>query len=548
MFSGKGLKRLCRYAAVKETVKSRTVDRLIKWGGIFPCAATLALGITGCASTPSELGRRQPVTGRLQTHIISGAERSDTNAFNRSQQLLSRAGWKVQTQNGPQSVWKKWNTPLYKRSKQAETRGSAEMHALPPDQSQRTSVNGGKAASTDGKNRSRKPTGSGANEKNAEKSRSKVGESIQRLVPVEEAKIASLRPGGKALPVTVVKLLDHRVILIWKLRNYGGPTVSVQPAGVSGLAGRQVNRKPTDLSPLVSVIQYQLGTTGNVQALPHQNTLVITCPAGRLRFMENLLNKLDVPQPQVELTAEIFEVDNNFDYQQGAKVLLQHISNGNAQSVLSTFDTQQLLQSVAQGTTYQGSLIGMLQKFQSAGVSLNISVQLLAKSGLLKIIASPRLMVASGQDGYMLAGEEFPVQSLTVNNNTVIISTQYKPVGTQLYITPQTIGLHQVKLHIVSEVSSISGFIPMAHLSNIKPTTGLVNPVIKLREAQTDVSIKKGDTLVISGLRKVRTFTRKNEIPVLGDIPLLGNLFKSMRSQQQLTDLYFFITPHFIKR
>ena len=547
MFSGKGFTRLCRYAVVKETVKSRTVDRLIKWGGIFPCAAILALGITGCASTPSELSRHQPVTGRLQTHIISGTVRSDTSAFNRSQQLLTRAGWKVQTQNGPQSVWKKWNTPLYKRSKQAETQGSTEMHALPPDQSQRTSGNGEKATSTDGKNRSRKPIGGGANEKNAEKSKSKAGESIQRLVPVG-AKIASLRPGGKALPVTVVKLLDHRVILIWKLRNYGGPTVSVQPDGVSGLAGHQVNRKPTDLSPLVSVIQYQLGTQGNVQALPHQNTLVITCPASRLRFMENLLNKLDVPQPQVELTAEIFEVDNNFDYQQGAKVLLQHISNGNAQSVLSTFDTQQLLQSVAQRTTYQGSLIGMLQQFQSAGVSLNVSVQLLAKSGLLKIIASPRLMVAAGQDGYMLAGEEFPVQSLTVTNNVVTISTQYKPVGTQLYITPQTIGLHRVKLHIVSEVSSISGFTPMAHLSTSKSTTGLVNPVIKLREAQTDVSVKKGDTLVISGLRKVRTFTRKNEIPVLGDIPLLGNLFKSMRSQQQLTDLYFFITPHLIKQ
>lgn len=547
MFSGKDFKRLCRYAVVKETGKSRTVDRLIKWGGIFPCAAILALGITGCASTPGEHGRHQPVTGRMQTHVISGTLRGDTSAFNRSQQLLTRAAWKMQTQNGPQSVWKKWNTPLYKRSKQAETQGSAEMHALPPDQSQRTSGNREKATSTDGKDRLRKPTGSAANEKNAEKSKSKVGESIQRLVPVG-AKIASLRPGGKALPVTVVKLLDHRVILIWKLRNYGGPTVSVQPDGVSGLAGHQVHRKPTDLSPLVSVIQYQLGTKGNVQALPHQNALVITCPAGRLRFMENLLNKLDVPQPQVELTAEIFEVDNNFDYQQGAKVLLQHISNGNAQSVLSTFDTQQLLQSVAQGTTYQGSLIGMLQQFQSAGVSLNISVQLLAKSGLLKIIASPRLMVAAGQDGYMLAGEEFPVQSLTVTNNVVTISTQYKPVGTQLYITPQTIGLHRVKLHIVSEVSSISGFMPMAHLSTSKSTTGLVNPVIKLREAQTDVSIKKGDTLVISGLRKVRTFTRENEIPVLGDIPLLGNLFKSMRSQQQLTDLYFFITPHFIKQ
>ena len=71
----------------------------------------------------------------------------------------------------------------------------------------------------------------------------------------------------------------------------------------------------------------------------------------------------------------------------------------------------------------------------------------------------------------------------------------------------------------------------------------MLNPVIDSREAETSVTVDDGSTLVISGLRMNRTTTREDKIPGLGDVPILGWLFKNHRTQQEQTDLYFFITP-----
>ena len=118
-----------------------------------------------------------------------------------------------------------------------------------------------------------------------------------------------------------------------------------------------------------------------------------------------------------------------------------------------------------------------------------------------------------------------------------------KPVGVQLYITPQAAGPEWVKLHTISIVSSISGFSPLPTLDGTDRPRVLINPIIDSREAETQVTVGDGDTLVISGLRMVRETTRENKVPGLGDMPVLGWLFKNHRTQQQLTDLYFFLTP-----
>ena len=100
-----------------------------------------------------------------------------------------------------------------------------------------------------------------------------------------------------------------------------------------------------------------------------------------------------------------------------------------------------------------------------------------------------------------------------------------------------------MKLHAISIVSNVAGFAPLPKINGSNPDKVLVNPIIESREAETAVTIGDGDTLVISGLRMARTVTRENKVPGLGDLPLLGWLFKNHRSQQQMTDLYFFVTP-----
>jgi len=104
-------------------------------------------------------------------------------------------------------------------------------------------------------------------------------------------------------------------------------------------------------------------------------------------------------------------------------------------------------------------------------------------------------------------------------------------------------GPNRVKLHTISIVSSVSGFSPLPTLEGNNNPRTLINPIIDSREAETAVTVDDGSTLVISGLRMVRMTTRENKIPGLGDLPVLGWMFKNHRTQQQQTDLYFFVTP-----
>jgi general secretion pathway protein D len=276
---------------------------------------------------------------------------------------------------------------------------------------------------------------------------------------------------------------------------------------------------------------------------------VITCGQELKQSTLDLLNRLDVAPRQVEITARIFEVSQDFDFQQGANLMLNRLASDGTQSALSTFSAKRFAEAAAAGATgpVNGSVLHLMQTFSDAGLSVDVTFQLLQETGLIKVVSSPRMTVAVGQTGYMLAGQEIPIQSANLVSNVVQTTTTYKPVGVQLYITPQAISNNTVKLHTISIVSAVNGFAPLPTLSGGTSAASelgtFVNPILDSREAETQVTIHDGDTLVISGLRMVRATTREEKIPGLGELPGLGWLFKNHRTQQQMTDLYFFVTP-----
>jgi type II secretory pathway component GspD/PulD (secretin) len=245
----------------------------------------------------------------------------------------------------------------------------------------------------------------------------------------------------------------------------------------------------------------------------------------------------------VQITAKIFEVSRDFDFQQGTELVLNRLVSDNSQQLVSTFSAKRFLDSVGGAAPTQGSVLKLMQAFSDAGVSVDASFQMLADAGMINVVSSPRMTVAVGQTGYMLAGQELPIQSANIVNNVLQTATSYKPVGVQLYVTPQAVGPSRVKLHTISIVSSVSGFSSLPTLQSGNSPRNLINPIIESREAETAVTVDDGSTLVISGLRMIRTTTRESKIPGLGDVPILGWMFKNHRTQQQQTDLYFFLTP-----
>lgn len=458
-----------------------------RWIGIIALSLWLYTA-GGCA-------QQQPanpyMTGYSLPTVVSGDSARDSAAYHASSRQLEPADWSTIQNKGPKPMLGDPNTT-------AVTDGTVSTHQL---QTKATTRAGHKA-------------GSGATTQ-----------------PIDES----------TLPMQSVTLPDGKARLIWNLQSYGGTVVTSARDG--GTARRTLTITPGDLAPLVAVLTAHLGSAGTVLPLPKENTLVITCDPAIRDSTVQLLAQIDVPPKQVEITAKIFEVSHDFDFQMGAELVANRLAADGTQNASSLFSTKRFLESqVPGGPPYQGSVISLMQTLQDAGISIDASFQILADVGLITVVSSPRMTVAAGNTGYMLAGQELPIQATYLINGVLQTSTTYKPVGAQLYITPQAMGNDQVKLHTVCIVSAVSGFAPLPTLTG-QNLGGLINPIIDSREAETAVTIDNGNTLVISGLKMMRTTTRENKIPGLGDLPMVGWMFKNHRSQQQMTDLYFFVTP-----
>lgn len=478
---------------------SATVRHWTKW--VLRAAVIGVMPLTwGCADTvkqTQELGKWGGGVDRPM--VLSGKPAHDTIVHNATDEQLSEADWKVLQALGPKAIWDRIG-----------------------------------AMSKSGRSRT---AGAGGNHSTTHPA------ALAKMTPATKP---SLTAAEIAAQTPTIPLPDGKIRMIYALKNYGGTTITATTDG--NTQRRNVTAKAPDLAPLVSALATQLGDGSTVAPLPNENTLIITCAPAMKESVVAMLAQLDQPPRQVEITAKMFEVSHDFDFQYGAQILLNRVAEDGTQSALSGFSTKQFANSLSQnGTTpasAEGSILKLMQVFQDAGISVDATFQLMADTGLINVVASPRMTVAAGQTGYMLAGSELPIQSSTITNGAVTQATTYKPVGVQLYITPQALGPDTVKLHAISVVSAVSGFVPLANMSGAEgPSKLLVNPVIDSREAETTVTLEDGNTLVFGGLRMIRSTSRESKIPGLGDIPGLGWLFKNHRSQRQQTDLYFFVTP-----
>jgi type II secretory pathway component GspD/PulD (secretin) len=347
--------------------------------------------------------------------------------------------------------------------------------------------------------------------------------------------------------VTVTQLEGDRVRFFYRMRNYGGPDVISKRHG--GTSRHQIQLTKGDLKPLIDLVSQELGDKGKVNALPKENTLVITCAKDRKDQILHLLAEADSLPTQVEINVRVFEVSHDFDFQYGAHAMIEHIAADNTQSLASTFSAKDFLDSLTEAGdfSYQGSALRLMKVFESSGITLDATFQALVDMGLVKVVSSPRMTVASGKTAYMLAGQELPIQSAKISNDKVISQkVEYKPIGVQLYITPQTAAGETVKMHVLTSVTAVSGFAPTARMSGQTDGETLTNPILDSREAETFVTVQDGQTLVMGGLRMIRTVTRERKIPGLGQIPGLEWLFKNHRSQNNISDLYFFVQPRIL--
>lgn len=190
------------------------------------------------------------------------------------------------------------------------------------------------------------------------------------------------------------------------------------------------------------------------------------------------------------------------------------------------------------GTFQFGS--GTLQ-VASIFTDLNVEIQLraLQANNVLQILAEPNLVTSSGKEASFLVGGEFPIpilQSSTANSITI----QFKEYGIRLRFTPVVTANGTIKMALTQEVSSID-------VTNSVTIAGFFIPALQTRRADTNVELNPGQTFMVAGLMDNREQEQFSKIPVIGDIPGLGNLFKSKKESKANTELVMFVTPEIVR-
>lgn len=229
-------------------------------------------------------------------------------------------------------------------------------------------------------------------------------------------------------------------------------------------------------------------------------------------------------KPMIEVAVEIMEIDSQSALQAG-------LSWGSITSTNSTSSTTSNNITISENTPPSLLSLGSF-----ARDSLTASVQLLINRGKAKILSKPKLLTISGEEASFLAGGEIPYAT---TNKEGAANIEWKPYGVKLKIKPTIDGSENIDANLRAEVSEIDN-------SNGIISSGIVIPALKTRWAETSVYMKSGNTLVIAGLIDDESQKTTSGVPLISDIPIIGELFRFTNDQKTQTELVIFVTPTLI--
>jgi pilus assembly protein CpaC len=168
-------------------------------------------------------------------------------------------------------------------------------------------------------------------------------------------------------------------------------------------------------------------------------------------------------------------------------------------------------------------------------------VRALQNKGLFQSLAEPNLVAEDGKEASFLAGGEYPYPVVQGQGGATSIAIQFKEYGVRLNFLPTIVGTDLVKLKVRPEVSSLD-------FANAVTLQGFRVPAISTRRAETEVELQDGQTFAIAGLMNNTVTSQLSKIPGIGDIPILGLLFRSKAARKDQTELVVMITPTILRR
>jgi len=204
-----------------------------------------------------------------------------------------------------------------------------------------------------------------------------------------------------------------------------------------------------------------------------------------------------------------------------------------------------LLNNLTRATT-GGGVIGLSDRISAIignrdGTDWTFFIDALKEDGMLKVLAEPTLVTLSGKQANFLAGGEFPVPVPQVSGGGgQTITIEYKPFGVGLTFAPTVLSSKKINMQIMPEVSELD-------FSNAVTISGFTVPALTTRRVSTVVELGDGQSFAIAGIIKDQQRSIVSKFPVLGDLPVLGALFRSSSFQKNETELVIIATPRLVK-
>lgn len=291
---------------------------------------------------------------------------------------------------------------------------------------------------------------------------------------------------------------------------------------------------------------------------PETRRVVVIAPEEAMPYVMQVLTNLDKPKPQVLIKVVFLEVTRNNALDIGIEgAWTKPIGGGNTANAADVFGLSGLASAPSNVTLNAvGQPINSFQAagpiasqgaglYQVLGANYQATLRAIAQAGNGKVLSRPAILARNNQPAQIFVGEEVPlIQSVSYNglNGTPINAFTYTQVGVILNVTPFITSDGLVEMIVAPTVSQIDPTL------SVPITAGVNAPVIDTRSANTVAVTPDGQTVILGGLMQDSKSVTDTKIPFLGDIPLLGNLFKRHQKSDAQTELLIFLTPYIVQQ
>jgi len=259
-----------------------------------------------------------------------------------------------------------------------------------------------------------------------------------------------------------------------------------------------------------------------VVADPNTNSIIAVTAPDNLPLIKNIIEQLDIRPEQVMIQTIVVEATLDKAKQFGLEWNYAQGKNG---SLGQNFGLQSTVPPL-QGFSYSLTS-GDLSSFFNA----------LQTDTKFQVLATPRIFTTNNMESQINISQSIPYVTSTIENvnGTFSFNYAFQDVGIVLTVTPHITSNGYVMMDVLQTADDLQGY------------TSFNAPIVNQRQAETTISAKDGETIILGGMIRSQVTSTVNKVPLLGDLPLLGNLFRSTNNDKQKTELLVFLTPTVVR-